>query len=213
MTGLRPRNVDLYLLAIRHSGSKGDSNERLEFLGDAILGSVVAEHLFKKYPFKDEGFLTEIRARIVNREALNELATRIGLSDLVQEHNRHLRGVQTASIYGNALEAVIGAVFIDKGYGECRRFILSRLLKAHIDIEEVVDTPRNYKSLLIEWSQRENFALEFRIVNEAGQHHSREFTAQVYLNDRPMGTGQGTSKKKAEQAAAANTCDQLQLLP
>ena len=208
--GERPSNLGLYQLALRHtSASKAtaiegfrESNERLEYLGDAVLGMVIAEFLFQKYPYKDEGFLTEVRSRIVNRETLNGIARKIGLDELIEYDGSRTRGLPTrTSMYGDALEALVGAVYLDKGFRFSRRFILKKLL-AHYDIESVVQNNVNFKSRLIEWAQRTGKEIRFEILSEKGNSHFREFIAQVMIADEPFATGTGYSKKKAEQAAA-----------
>lgn len=208
--GGRPGNVGLYQLALRHtSASKAtaiegfrESNERLEYLGDAVLGMVVAEFLFKKYPYRDEGFLTEVRSRIVNRESLNDIARKIGLDRLIQFDGNRTRGMPArTSMYGDALEALVGAVYLDKGFNFSRRFILNELL-THFDIDSVVQNNANYKSRLIEWAQRLGREIRFEILSEKGSSQFREFVAQVMVDDEPFATGSGYSKKKAEQAAA-----------
>lgn len=208
--GERPTNLGLYQLALRHtSASKAtaiegfrESNERLEYLGDAVLGMVIAEFLFKKYPYKDEGFLTEIRSRIVNRETLNGIARKIGLDELIEYDGNRTRSLPTrTSMYGDALEALVGAVYLDKGFRFSRRFILKELL-SHYDIESVVQNNINFKSRLIEWAQRAGKEIRFEILSEKGNNHFREFIAQVMIADEPFATGTGYSKKKAEQAAA-----------
>ncbi len=208
--GERPSNLDLYQLALRHtSAAKAtpiegfrESNERLEYLGDAVLGMVIAEFLFKKYPYKDEGFLTEIRSRIVNRETLNGIAREIGLDILIEYDGNRTRHLPTrSSMYGDALEALVGAIYLDKGFRFTRRFILNELL-SHYNIELVVQHNANFKSRLIEWAQRDGKEIRFEILSEKGTGHLREFIAQVMLNDEPFATGTGYSKKKAEQAAA-----------
>ena len=208
--GERPSNLGLYQLALRHtSASKAtaiegfrESNERLEYLGDAVLGMVIAEFLFKKYPYKDEGFLTEIRSRIVNRETLNGIARKIGLDELIEYDGNRTRSLPTrTSMYGDALEALVGAVYLDKGFQFSRRFILKELL-SHYDIESVVQNNANFKSRLIEWAQRTGRDIRFEILSEKGNSHLREFIAQVMIGDQPFATGTGYSKKKAEQAAA-----------
>ena len=208
--GERPSNLGLYQLALRHtSASKAtaiegfrESNERLEYLGDAVLGMVIAEFLFKKYPYKDEGFLTEIRSRIVNRETLNGIARKIGLDELIEYDGNRTRSLPTrTSMYGDALEALVGAVYLDKGFRFSRRFILKELL-SHYDIESVVQNNINFKSRLIEWAQRTGKEIRFEILSEKGNSHFREFIAQGMIADEPFATGTGYSKKKAEQAAA-----------
>jgi ribonuclease-3 len=208
--GERPANLGLYQLALRHtSASKAtaiegfrESNERLEYLGDAVLGMVIAEFLFKKYPYKDEGFLTEVRSRIVNRETLNGIARKIGLDELIEYDGNRTRSLPTrTSMYGDALEALVGAVYLDKGFRFSRRFILKELL-SHYDIDSVVQNNVNFKSRLIEWAQRAGKDIRFDILSEKGNNHFREFVAQVMIDDQPFATGTGYSKKKAEQAAA-----------
>ena len=217
MVGSKPLNVKLYTLALRHSsvaktnaGGAKDSNERLEFLGDAVLGSIVAEHLFKRFPFKDEGFLTEMRSKIVKRESLNILAKKIGIADIVSyESNKTVRAHK--SIYGNTLEAVVGAVYLDRGYKFCRKFIIKKLLIPHFDFDELVETDTNFKSKIIEWAQKENKELSFVIDKEVIKGNFKEFTAHVVVDDNVLGEGHGTSKKRAEQAAALKACEKLSI--
>lgn len=208
--GERPSNVAVYQLALRHTSAsretpvKGfrESNERLEYLGDAVLGMVIAEFLFKKYPYKDEGFLTEVRSRLVNRETLNGVSRKIGLDRLIEYDGSRTRSMPSrTSMYGDALEALVGAIYLDKGFGFTQRFILGELL-SHYDIDAIVQTNGNFKSRLIEWSQRQGKEIRFEILEEKGNSHFREFIAQVLVNEEPFATGSGYSKKKAEQAAA-----------
>lgn len=196
---------------MRHSSvatltNKGikDSYERLEYLGDAILRMMVAEHLFSQYPFEEEGFLTVIRAKIVNRESLSKLAIKIGLKELVQYNP----GSRThKSVFGDCMEALIGAVYLDHGFHACRKFVIQKLIRPHYDLDELISTTTNYKSKLLEWSQKGNKDLRFEIVDE----EDRKFTAQVFLNEEPMAKGFGFSKKKAEQDAARRTFEELNL--
>jgi ribonuclease III len=217
IAGVTPSNLELFKLATVHSsiakengtGYK-ESNERLEYLGDAILGAAVADYLFKKFPFKSEGFLTEIRSRIVNREALNQLARKIGIANIVQydQKNAHLQQV----ILGNTLEAIVGAVYLDKGYLRTRKFVIDKLITPNYDLDELVNSNSNYKSKIIEWAQREGKEVKFEILNvKKGKNH-KEFTAQVMVDGQPQGTGSGNNKKKAEQDAAFKTCEMLDLL-
>lgn len=217
IVGSKPFNLELYHLAMQHSsvartGSSGfkDSNERLEYLGDAILGAVVANYLFKKYPFKNEGFLTEIRSRMVNRESLNQLGRNLGLDRLV-EFDKSLRKESYRTIYGNALEALIGAVFLDKGFDFCKNFIEKRLLAPYFHLDTLINTVHNHKSLLIEWAQKENRELNFVILEGEGQQNNKEFTAAVTLEGEILSTGKGASKKKAEKDAARKACIELKL--
>jgi ribonuclease-3 len=217
IAGLTPSNLELYRLATVHSsiakengqGFK-ESNERLEYLGDAILGAAVADYLFKKFPFRSEGFLTEMRSRIVNRETLNLLARKIGIGNIVQydQKNAHLQQV----ILGNTLEAIVGAIYLDKGYLRTKKFVIDKLIGPNYDLDELVNSNSNFKSKIIEWAQREGKEVKFEIVNvKKGKNH-KEFTAQVLVDNEAKGTGYGNSKKKAEQDAALKTCEMLNLL-
>lgn len=217
IVGSKPFNLHLYKLAMQHSskatisqtGHK-ESNERLEYLGDAILGAVVADYLFKKYPYKDEGFLTEIRSRMVNRESLNQLGRQLGLDKIV-EFDTSIRKESYRTIYGNALEALIGAVYLDKGFDLCRAFIEKRLLIPYFNLDTLIRTVHNYKSLLIEWAQKENRQLNFEIIHTDQQKHNKEFTAAIILEGETFTTGKGSSKKQAEKDAARKACNKLKL--
>ena len=215
--GASPKNKLLYQLAFRHtSASKHnginsfkESNERLEFLGDSVLGMVVAEFLFKKYPFKDEGFLTEIRSRIVNRESLNVLARRIGLDKLIEFDGQ--RNFHRTSMFGDAMEALIGAIYLDKGFAFTKKFIISKLLSNHFDLDEVISNNTNYKSTILSWAQADGRKVEFLIVEEKGKNHSKEFIAQVLIDAQVISSGSGWNKKKAEQDASRRACEILSI--
>lgn len=209
LSGRKPKNFELYKLALRHSSISQQSNERLEFLGDAILDSVVAEYLFLKFPFKNEGFLTELRSRLVKRESLNFLAEKTGLSHLI-EYNPKMGG-KPKSMYGNALEAFVGAVYLDHGYKYSFHFIINMLLKPYLDINDVIDSNRNFKSALIEWAQKNGEKIEFKIIQEEGDNHNKVFNSVVLVNYEAVGSGIGTSKKKAEQSAAEQACKTLEI--
>ncbi len=220
ITGNAPQNIEVYKLALKHTSAlslnqingQKESNERLEYLGDAVLGAVVAEHLFRKFPFEDEGFLTEIRSRIVNREALNRLAQKIGLTEIISytlnPSNKHIN-IANRSMSGDALEAFVGAVYLDRGFIFCKNFIVKKLLNQHYDLDEVIANNKNFKSAIIEWAQKEGKILRFEIIKESGTKHLKEFTAQIFINDEPYTIGHGLNKKKAEQSAAQKACDSL----
>lgn len=218
IVGKRPLNISLYQQAVRHVSAsnlnqKGirESYERLEFLGDSILGMVVAELLFKKFPYREEGFLTETRAKIVNRESLNLLAKKIGLHQLVKFNKHRGTNLSHKSVFGDSLEALIGAIYLDRGFRFSKKFILTKLIEPHFDIEEVTQTTSNYKSKIIEWAQKENKSLKFEIVQSNEEGRSKQFVTQVVIEDKPMGLGYGFSKKKAEQDAAQKTLDLLNI--
>jgi ribonuclease-3 len=218
ITGKRPLSLSLYKLAMRHTSAatvnkKGfkETYERLEYLGDSILGMVVAEMLYKRFPFKDEGFLTETRSKIVNRESLNQLSKKIGLQTLVKYNKNRGTVISHKSVYGDCLESLIGAIYLDRGFKYSQHFILNRLIRPHFDLDELSNTTVNHKSKIIEWSQKEDRDLRFEIIQHNEDSKNKQFIAQVFIDDEPMSKGYGFSKKKAEQDAAQKTLDELDL--
>lgn len=211
--GFYPSNIALYKQAFRHSSvaqeiRKGfkDSNERLEYLGDAVLGAVVTDFLFRSFPYRDEGFLTKMRSRIVSRSSLNRLSVKLGLPALIeknvdtQSHN---------SISGDAFESLIGAVYLDKGYRVAQKFILDRIIRLHIDMDEVENKETDYKSKLIEWAQKEKKQLRFELVGETGQGNERQYTIEVVVEGKQYARAQHFSKKRAEQLAAEMSASEI----
>ncbi|MDN3202575.1 ribonuclease III [Algoriphagus sediminis] len=217
IVGRKPLNLPLYRLALTPAGL-GDqnaegvaiSNERLEFLGDAVLGSIVADYLYIKYPYRNEGFLTETRAKIVNRETLHQVGLKIGLRNIFSEELEGRSIVQGKSLYGDMLEALIGAIYLDRGYSFCKSYILERLL-IHIDVEEAIRTTVNYKSKIIEWSQKEGKTVEFKLLNVSGNQRFKEFTVSLEIDQEEISQGKGPNKKKAEQDACENGCKVLDI--
>ena len=208
VTGFRPLNLDLYKQAFMHKSAmiKGPNgkfinNERLEFLGDAILGSIVAEELYKRFPRRDEGFLTKTRSRIVNRSLLNEIALKMGLGQWIKSQSQI--DIAQTSIPGDALEAIVGAVYLDRGYTQCQQFVFDKIITPHINLNKVAKKDTNYKSLLIEWGQKQKKSINF-ITEE--QHVSNGsapvFMALAAIDNDPVGEGKGFSKKEAQQNAA-----------
>lgn len=213
IVGKFPIKLPLYKLALKHSSAPQptngfrESNERLEYLGDALLGAIVAEYLFKKYPFEEEGFLSEIRSRIVNREMLNEVAQKMGLDSLIQHDSSRRSYTTHRSMNGDALEALVGAIYLDQGFLFCQQFVLHRLLQNHYDLDQIITQNKNFKSTLIQWSQRENKALKFEVIKEVNNRKGyREFVVEIYVANQAIAQGQGLTKKKAEQAAAEKGC-------
>ncbi|MFC0654662.1 ribonuclease III [Mongoliitalea lutea] len=215
MAGSKPFNLALYKLAIKHASVSDEyvnglkiSNERLEYLGDAVLGAVIAEFLFIKFPYRDEGFLTETRSRMVNREALNQIAIKIGLAKLISEsyEGRNLNAHK--SIFGDSLEALIGAIYLDRGYKFCKKFILKRIV-IHYDVDEIINTTTNFKSKIIEWAQKENKEVEFKMVSMTGNQRFKEFLVEIWIENESTASGKGNTKKKAEQEASKNACEKL----
>lgn len=214
LTGFYPGNLSLYKLAFSHRSlalettqGKRLSNERLEYLGDAVLGAVVAELLFKKYPYKDEGFLTEMRSRIVSRENLKQIAVRIGIDEMLL---RNAVSGSFRSMYGDAFEALVGAIYLDKGYGVTKKFILDRIVKPHIDLTEVESTEKNFKSIILNWGQREKHIVAFESLEEDRQ--TRLITVRLLIDGEEKATATDYVKKKAEQMAAEKVCRELGLL-
>ncbi|NOT76834.1 MAG: ribonuclease III [Cyclobacteriaceae bacterium] len=216
ITGFTPSNLSLYKLATLHTSRSKEtdgfreSNERLEYLGDAILGAAVADYLFKKYPFKDEGFLTEIRSRIVNRDSLNLLARKMGINLIVQFDQKNVQLQQV--VLGNTLEAIVGAIYLDRGYLRAKKFVIDKLIQPHFNLEVVIQSNFNHKSKIIEWTQRNNKTVRFEMMETKKSKNQKEFSIQIFIDDQPYGTGFGFTKKKAEQDAAMKTCEQLNIV-
>lgn len=216
LLGFVPGNLSLYKLAFRHKSvaqniRKGvkNSNERLEFLGDAVLGSVVAEVLFKLYPYEDEGFLTELRSKIVSRVNLNQLARKLGFEKLIEFDNRALNAQRQGSLLGDAFEALIGAVYLDKGYDFTKNFLINHIIKSHIDIHRLEQTETNFKSKLIEWCQRHGKDISFDLVDNLDGENTKLFTVQASVDGEVVGMGKEFSKKNAEKLAAEKACETL----
>lgn len=212
--GISPKNLSLYNQAFRHNsvakeikeGVK-DSNERLEYLGDAVLNTIIAIYLFKKFPYKDEGFLTKMRSKIVSRAHLNQLAVKLGLNKFLSQNTDP--SFKFSSMNGDAFEALIGAIYLDKGFISTQNFILNRILKFHVDVEKILETETDFKSKLIEWSQREKKDIQFRVVEEDGNGYDKQFMIATVVSGEIIAQGQHFSKKKAEQLSAEATCIKL----
>lgn len=206
----------LYRLAFRHKSAaqvikKGvkNSNERLEFLGDAVLGSVVAEILFKMYPYEDEGFLTELRSKIVSRINLNQLGRKLGFEQLIEFDSRVINTSRQSSLLGDAFEALVGAVYLDKGYDFTKDFLINRIIKSHIDIHTLEKTETNFKSKLIEWCQRHGKDVSFELITNQQGENAKLFTVQANIDGEVLGSGKEFNKKTAEKLAAEKACEAL----
>jgi len=206
--GFLPAHTFFYRAAFTHKsvvlhdklGEKVD-NERLEYLGDAVLGAVVAEYLFSNFPHQDEGFMTKVRARIVKRKHLNATAIKMGIPMMIT-HQSHPANT-SKHVYGNALEALIGAIYLDRGFNKARRFIRKRMMKRHMDLIKLTRKDSDYKSQVIEWAQKHKQEITF----ETQEEHKKSdplprFLATVKWKNDQIGTGRGGSKKEAEQLAA-----------
>ena len=212
--GFYPDNISLYKQAFRHSSVSNeikngvkDSNERLEYLGDAILGAVIAEHLFKIFPFKDEGFLTKMRSKIVSRSHLNQLAAKLGIDKFIEANLES--SAKSSAMKGDAFEAMIGAIYLDKGYGTAKKFVLERIVRNHIDMNEVETKETDFKSKLIEWVQKEKKEIRFNLAEEIGDGQEKQFVMEVLISGEVMGKAQHFSKKRAEQIASEQACSQI----
>lgn len=214
ITGLRPRNIKLYISALthrsiaskQHNGSDRD-NERLEYLGDAVLSAVIADYLFKRYPGSKEGFLTKMRSRLVNRENLNRIALSMKIDKLVML-NRN--GVPTKKfIYGNALEALIGAIYIDRGYKNARKFITGQIISSQA-IDKLEGSEWDYKSRIIQWGQKNKQEISFESyeLDKSGNPEPL-FVATIHIMDTVAGEGFGCTKKEAQQLAARKALENL----
>lgn len=211
--GFVPGNKSLYRLALLHkSASKYTRNgtvlnyERLEFLGDAVLGAIVAELLYKFFPGKDEGFLTRVRSKVVSRESLNELAINIGLNKAVVAKSDISRNKH---VYGDVFEAFVGAIFLDQGFANTKKFIEKFIFPNFFNIRELVTIDRNYKSRLIEWGQKSKAELNFEVVENQKTGRRSRFNCTITVGGEMMGSGVGNSKKEAEQNAAGQVIDKL----
>jgi ribonuclease-3 len=206
--GFFPENIEYYEEALLHKSlsRSGEArylsnNERLEFLGDAVLNAIVADIVYHKFSGQAEGFLTNIRSKIVQRETLNRIAVDIGLDKMIQTTAR--TNTHKNHIYGNALEAFIGAAFLDKGFDMTRKFIERKIIGACLNMEKLAKKEVNFKSKLIEWSQKNKIALRFELIEHfADEDHNQVFQSRVVLGDMLMGVGVGYSKKESHQQAA-----------
>ncbi|MEG1608189.1 MAG: ribonuclease III [Mucinivorans sp.] len=215
--GVTPTNIELYKLALVHRSASvvlddGQSinNERLEFLGDAILQAVISELVFVEYPLSNEGALTQLRSKIVSRASLNDLAQRIGLDKEIYCYPTTILQSQD-NMYGDAFEALMGALYLDKGYNRSSRVIV-RLILSAMDIEQLTNTERDFKSRIIEWSQREHLSIEW-LTSRGSEHTERNPSFETILNVEGVarGFGAGRSKKESEQRAAKQLFEQLSI--
>ena len=215
MLGFYPRKIGLYQEALMHKSmlahAKGGAplnNERLEFLGDAVLDAVVGEIVFHHFPRKREGFLTNTRSKIVQRESLGRLATEIGLDKLVQRHEHNQ--MHNSYMAGNAFEALIGAIYLDRGYSYCKEFITKKILRHLINLDKVAYEEVNFKSKLLEWCQKHKVSLEFVLLDETKtEDGSPLFNTKVVVGGRECARGKGYTKKESHQKASRNALHRL----
>ncbi len=205
--GYKPKRKGLYIKAFTHRSlnlkdKEGNAinYERLEFVGDAMLSAVIASYLFEKVPHGDEGYLTKMRSKVVSREHLNELGKELHLIDLVESK------IPTSNfgnnIHGNLFEALVGAIYLDKGYKQCEKFIFKRVIDPHVDIEKLEGKVISYKSLLIEWCQKEKKIFDYNVYEDTGNDDLKHFSVKLSIDDKVVSKARATSKKKAEEKAS-----------
>lgn len=218
LIGFYPQNLKLYDLAFLHKSastidSRGNfiNNERLEFLGDAILSAVIADFLYNRFPKEDEGFLTKTRSKLVNRTFLTKLTYDMGLDVFIDSNTT--KNIDNSHIYGDALEALIGAIYLDKDYQTAKYFVTKKILSKFVNLTEIEQNDSNFKSRLIEWSQKNKKELLFDTTEEfIDKTKQPKFTTVVKIDDKKIGYGTGTSKKEAHQNAARQALDKLEEL-
>lgn len=205
LIGFTPVHLPLFKLAFFHKSTFStrdyaiSNNERLEFLGDAVLSTIVGEYLFKKYPNSDEGFLTKMRSKIVKRNSLDEIADKMGLDLFLANYNQTRL---SKSMLGNALEALVGAVYIEVGYERTKQYVVRRILRKYLDIHELEGFDDNYKSQLLEWCQKNGHSIEYKVVAKYKSEKRDKFKVAVFVDGRKMGTADDFNKKSAEQLAS-----------
>lgn len=213
--GFKPKNITFYKNAFTHrsmnikdASGNAINFERLEFLGDAMLSSVIASYLYLEVPSGNEGYLTKMRSKIVSRKHLNELGKELKLIKLVESK---MPATQFGdNIHGNLFEALVGAIFLDGGYKQCEKFIYKRIINPHVDISKLEGKVISYKSLLIEWCQKEKKSFNFYVYDDTGNDNLRHFSVKLFINDKLIAKARATSKKKAEEKSAKRAFYALQ---
>jgi len=219
ITGFRTSNLRIYEVAFIHRSASFSlpdgqriNNERLEFLGDAVLSAILSDYLFEKLPDASEGFMTKIRSRIVNREILNQLAISMGIDKILVSNVNSSH--TTRNLYGDALEALIGALFVEKGFKKTKNLFLKRVFNKYLDLEKIIEIDTDYKSLVFEWIQKHKSNLTFAYREDFDFKLKKSvFSATLIINKEEFGTGQGASKKEAEQEAAGKAWAKLKEIP
>ena len=211
--GFVPGNAVLYKTALTHRSVKESSdqnNERLEYLGDAILSAIIADFLFKKYPYKEEGFLTEMRSKMVNRVQLNDIALKMGLKKITF-YNKFDSSLKISQIFGNTLEALIGAVYLDKGYSKTQKWVEKYIISTHMFMDDLENLEINHKNKLYGWANKNGKNLEFETIDEHMEGGRRLFTVGAVVNGELISQGRAYNKKDASQIAAQLAMEKLGL--
>lgn len=214
--GFRPKNIALYKLAFTHKSRSEEnvgnyhlSNERLEYLGDAVLSLSVADFLFRKYPTQSEGFLTKMRSRIVSRASLNQLSQKLGFDEFIRYVHDNGKGASFRYLGGNTFEALMGSIYLDRGYDFTKRIIIDRIINVHIDLEQLMETETNFKSKILEWAQKQRKNLEFRLLEENKKENRNIYHVQVFIDGKGYAEAIDYSVKGAEQLASEKTLQML----
>lgn len=213
LLGFAPSRISLYITALSHRSIKEkttDNNERLEYLGDAILGGIIADYLYMKYPYKGEGFLTEMRSKMVNRQMLNDIAIRMGLKKITT-YNKQDGSLRSSQIFGNALEALVGAIYVDKGYNATKKWVFKKIIIPHLFIEDLEQIEINQKNKLYSWANKSGKLLEFETIDEKMENGRKLFTVGAILDGEVLAEGKAFNKKDAGQIAAQNAVEKLKL--
>lgn len=212
--GIKPDNILIYTTALSHRSVKDsaeENNERLEYLGDAILSAIVADYLFKRYPYKGEGFLTEMRSKMVNRQQLNDIAIKMGFKKIAL-FNKLDNALKNSQIFGNTLEAIVGAVYLDKGYKKTHSWVLKQIIIPHMFVDDLELIDINLKNKLIGWASKNNKILTFDLHEEKLEGTRRVFIIYTVLDGEVLSEGKGFNKKDASQAAAIAAVEKLGLV-
>ncbi|HET9431644.1 MAG TPA: ribonuclease III [Chitinophagaceae bacterium] len=209
--GFKPGNVALYKTALTHRSvrdSADENNERLEYLGDAVLSALIADYLFKRYPYKEEGFLTEMRSKMVNRQQLNEISIRMGLKKITL-YNKMDGSLKVSQIFGNTLEALVGAIYLDLGYKKSAQWVLEVIIMPHMFMDDLETLEINHKNKLYGWANKNGKVLEFETLDERLENGRRLFTIAAVIDGQKIAQGKAFNKKDASQIAAQVAVEKL----
>jgi ribonuclease-3 len=213
LLGIKPGKVSLYYTALSHRSVKenaDENNERLEYLGDAVLSTIIADYLFKRYPYKGEGFLTEMRSKMVNRQKLNDIAVKMGLKKLTM-YNKFDNALKASQIFGNTLEALVGAVYLDKGYKSTKTWVTKRIVIPYLFVDDLEQIDINLKNKLIGWASKNGRILAFDTIEEKVENGRRVFTIGAVVDGELIAKGKGYNKKDASQIAAQLAIEKLEI--
>ena len=212
--GFKPGNISLYKNALTHRSIREnaeDNNERLEYLGDAVLSALVADYLFKRYPYKEEGFLTEMRSKMVNRQQLNEIAVRMGLKKITL-FNKQDGSLKISQIFGNTLEALVGAIYLDQGYKKCSKWVKECIILPHMFMDDLENLEINQKNKLYGWANKNGKVLEFKTIEERLENGRRLFTIAAVIDGAKIAIGKAFNKKDASQIAAEAAVEKMGII-